>query len=518
MEVSYERTLDRVSLILKDGSVRETDGFETKMVCVGGVPGLLPMSVRKMNGETAYVYDVTARQPLSEYLKGRQLAREELAQILETVLEILEELEVYLLDAGRLMFSTDKIFAQGSYRDLRLCYVPSHSQPMREGFYGLVMELIPKTDPKDRAAVVLGYRFAHELQGENVSCGDLRRCLHAGAEAAGEPALYAHAFGDIQRNPGEYAGPGQDGAAEAWAGEPGDTGWERPDTNDREAFSPIRERKKTGPRAKPWISRRTILVIVIGGAVLLTAFFCMHTELAETLLSALPAHPLFLGGSLLVLAFAAGLILLWRKRAPVRARNPFAAGAAPESFPEDGGETAAASASRGEKTGRGAFHGAFADSIPTGKSAAAEDFSRFGGRKTAESAALSGKDFYAARRNTGEGDLATCVLAPPDREAAARLTPRKDTGSFETLLLQKNDILLGKQQDLVDLVIPSPVISRVHAHICRRKDAWYITDLNSRNGTALNGELLESMREARLCDGDIVRFADLEYLFKAAED
>ena len=188
MDAAYERTLDRVSLVLKDDSVREADGFETRMVCVGGVPGLLPMSIRQMNGETAFVYDVTARQPLSEYLNGRLLNREELTQILETVLGILEELETYLLDADHLIFAADTIFAQGSFRDLRFCFVPAHSRPMREGFYGLVMELLSKADQEDRAAVILGYRFAHELQEINSGYSDLRACLYAGTGNGEEQA------------------------------------------------------------------------------------------------------------------------------------------------------------------------------------------------------------------------------------------------------------------------------------------------------------------------------------------
>ncbi|MGX8704410.1 MAG: DUF6382 domain-containing protein, partial [bacterium] len=197
MDAVFERNLDQVSLILKDSAAVEADGFETKMACVGGVPGLLPMSVRQVNGETAYVYEVTARQPLSEYLKGRALSASELAEILKTVLGILEGLETYLLDPGHILFSADRIFAQGSFRELWLCYVPSHSRPMREGLYGLTMELLSNVDQKDRDAIVLGYRFAHELQEENTSFGDLRACLcgrYKEAEALFEAGKYEDAL------------------------------------------------------------------------------------------------------------------------------------------------------------------------------------------------------------------------------------------------------------------------------------------------------------------------------------
>ena len=56
-------------------------------------------------------------------------------------------------------------------------------------------------------------------------------------------------------------------------------------------------------------------------------------------------------------------------------------------------------------------------------------------------------------------------------------------------------------------------ISRNHARITREEGQYYIEDLNSRNGTYLNGELLSYKQKCRMKPGDHLRFAREEYVF-----
>ena len=579
MDAAYERTLDRVSLVLKDDSVREADGFETRMVCVGGVPGLLPMSIRQMNGETAFVYDVTARQPLSEYLNGRLLNREELTQILETVLGILEELETYLLDADHLIFAADKIFAQGSFRDLRFCFVPAHSRPMREGFYGLVMELLSKADQEDRAAVILGYRFAHELQEINSGYSDLRACLYAGtgngeeqapddasgifpfaagagaeapecAEGPGQkspgsaeglgPRCPGNADWLGQKSPGSADGSGQKspqgadwlrqkspGSAEGLgqkspgsAGNPMDSLELREETGYvmREPSMRKQKRGNSGPAARLGINRRTILIILIGGAALLTAYLILHTEMAERIWAGIQKNSLFAACGLLALA-AAGLILLRRKKAG--ALSGIFGGK--EAFEKKRFADEEGNGIRAERTvvpwmaasaqSAGAYGGTAASVQKPGVyggAATVQDPGAYGGTV----ASVQKPGAYGGGAAAAREPLVTCILAPSKEAAAACLLPVREK-ELDAILLRKKDTLIGKQADLVDIVISVPVISRVHARVSRRGGDWYLTDLNSRNGTAVNNRLLESMKDVQLQNGDIVRFANLEYRFES---
>ena len=47
--------------------------------------------------------------------------------------------------------------------------------------------------------------------------------------------------------------------------------------------------------------------------------------------------------------------------------------------------------------------------------------------------------------------------------------------------------MIGKKKDAVDGWLKARSISRIHAKISREEDCYYLTDLNSTNGTFLNG-------------------------------
>lgn len=62
-----------------------------------------------------------------------------------------------------------------------------------------------------------------------------------------------------------------------------------------------------------------------------------------------------------------------------------------------------------------------------------------------------------------------------------------------------------------DLTLPSPAASRRHALVFPRGKGWAIRDLNSTNGTFLNGQTLRSWRGLR--PGDVVRIGDQSITF-----
>lgn len=79
--------------------------------------------------------------------------------------------------------------------------------------------------------------------------------------------------------------------------------------------------------------------------------------------------------------------------------------------------------------------------------------------------------------------------------------------------IETEEYFLGRNSEEVDGKIETDGISRVHARIIKREGEYYIEDLNSTNGTYVNGELLERHRLRKLNVNDWVRFGIEEYLF-----
>lgn len=74
--------------------------------------------------------------------------------------------------------------------------------------------------------------------------------------------------------------------------------------------------------------------------------------------------------------------------------------------------------------------------------------------------------------------------------------------------------IVGSRKDTADVVVPARTVSRMHARLSFRKGLWYLNDLNSRNGTWVNGQELLPGQERELKDRDELRFADQYYLFR----
>ena len=79
--------------------------------------------------------------------------------------------------------------------------------------------------------------------------------------------------------------------------------------------------------------------------------------------------------------------------------------------------------------------------------------------------------------------------------------------------------VIGRTSESAEIAIESKLISRRHAQITKEDGEWYILDLNSRNGSSLNGEKLDDQKH-KLTPGDVLEFSlnkPLKCIFKSEE-
>ena len=86
------------------------------------------------------------------------------------------------------------------------------------------------------------------------------------------------------------------------------------------------------------------------------------------------------------------------------------------------------------------------------------------------------------------------------------------TDNRENIPLMQPLVKIGKGKG-VDAKIEKGTISHFHAQINHEQDTFYIEDLNSTNGTFVNGEGLTYKERKKLAINDIVQFADIRYRF-----
>lgn len=81
------------------------------------------------------------------------------------------------------------------------------------------------------------------------------------------------------------------------------------------------------------------------------------------------------------------------------------------------------------------------------------------------------------------------------------------TGGGEDLPLKKNRILIGRRETC-DIILRFPNVSGQHCRLTLEQGYWFIKDLDSRNGTKVNGYRVTRKR----CDpGVIISIAKHQY-------
>ena len=117
---------------------------------------------------------------------------------------------------------------------------------------------------------------------------------------------------------------------------------------------------------------------------------------------------------------------------------------------------------------------------------------------------------YPGQRPRGlERGIAFSGFTPGGKPLRVRLGARR-------FARQGYGLAIGRSPALVDAPLPDDRVSRRHLRIRWTGDAFEVEDLNSSNGTAVNGELLEPFRPRPLGAGDTVRVGSLELMVSMA--
>ncbi len=129
---------------------------------------------------------------------------------------------------------------------------------------------------------------------------------------------------------------------------------------------------------------------------------------------------------------------------------------------------------------------------------------------------MSIEDIYNKYKGAGMSPIPqrTNNKAPINNQKDTRvlkLVAMNSPGYFQ-IALDKDNMLLGKKQDIVDAVIPfNNMISRKHCRITRDNMGYSLSDEGSANGTFLNGVRLAPHQAVRINKGDIIRMADSDF-------
>lgn len=117
-----------------------------------------------------------------------------------------------------------------------------------------------------------------------------------------------------------------------------------------------------------------------------------------------------------------------------------------------------------------------------------------------------------------EGRLPETFIHREQDSATTLLTEQRETICLKAvngdypMLVPKEKIIIGRQENACDYVLEQKEVSRIHASVTCNQEQVIVTDLNSSNGTYVNQNKLGIYESVVLGKGDEVRFGSVTFL------
>ena len=177
MQETYRRDLHHNYLILQEEE-RGADSYRLRMLLDNAIPGFLSCSLRTIDGQRAFHYDITSRVSLKEFADRKPVNMSVLRLLLTALTEAAEQLREYLLPAEGILLDPGKVYLSPDGRQIRLCYYPGVFEKEQNDLKCFSEQLLSLLDYQDRPAVALAYRFYQMAQEAQITFEDLETLLH----------------------------------------------------------------------------------------------------------------------------------------------------------------------------------------------------------------------------------------------------------------------------------------------------------------------------------------------------
>lgn len=454
-ETEFKREMNRNYMVLRPEQ-SEKGRYALRMMTGNQIPGLLEFREKQLDGEVWYYYDITSKQPLSRILGARKLNGMEVRAFIAGIVSTLGQIERFFLDEDQLCLEPEYIYVNPENLQSWLCLVPGRHEDFASEFRRLARCLLDHVDHNDSDAVVAAFGVFKESEKENFGIEDVERCIRNSGKTVEPRERESELTGSTAEKNGnqEWAEEGS-GGREVGA-------WEGKERTGKNAAKTYRiEDNHSGERT--W--KRALFFLPVAFGIPAAVFLLLG-------ISGLIRYKWFLIAVEILLA-----------------------------------ATAAIAVEGGKKTGK--------------KDADPETEKEEEWEIQYREVEMESRNFYRPEKANTEGivfpeteeeeEMQTMLLTSLTKERSGRRLVAED-GSGE-IPVPYFPFLIGKSRDMTDFCLNIPEVSRLHVRLDQAESGYTATDLNSTNGTKVDGRLLGANETADLELGGVLEIAAKKYRF-----
>lgn len=484
MYAEYKRDVSHNYLILREEEKVNTASYQVRMLTGNVIPSILKCRLQGLDGNLLFYYDITSRQSLASFYEQRKFHRKDLHMLFGGFIRVMEEMAEFLMNTDQLLLCPEYIFLDIEKREVKFCCLPDYHHPIQEQFRELTEYLLPRLDHEDPQAVSMGYGVYRKAMETGFQLEHIKEAIYQNREVIGKNDNKDSAQKQGQKPP-ENNLDGADNFGEKIQEKADVSHLLETDVENKTSKRKKDKKKEESDFQKSSNEWTGALLCVFTAAVLIILLILRYLGY----LPGIPAEAIF-GGAIILLALAA--FLSWTAEKKKQKKQMSAEWRKKVKRELDDTYESSSEKRRKERNSEGLYE---ADSVQ-------EKMPEWGDGK------------YKMPEQTGETENygETVVLSAGQTEGPASLVSR-EPGELATIYLDRDLMVIGKMENAADAVISLPTVSRIHAKIRKADDEYYLSDLNSRNGTSVNGRLLKTGEEYQLQDEDQVEFAQARYIF-----
>ena len=189
----YKRELSHSYLVMEDIPQELSGHYQYRMILRNRIPGLLTSSERYMEGRSCLYYDISSRQSLGQMYLSAKIGIKEIRGIIDNLAQVLDTMSEYLLEERFLILEPEYIYMDLETEQLFFLYYPFQEEDAVEARYLPLAEFfLEHVDHREERAVGAAYQFYKMSKAENFMVGSFRTFLEKGLleerEQEGSPA------------------------------------------------------------------------------------------------------------------------------------------------------------------------------------------------------------------------------------------------------------------------------------------------------------------------------------------
>lgn len=479
MYTEYKRDMNHNYLVLHGEKEIDTSSYQVRMMVGNVVPSLIKCRIQGVNGDFSVYYDITSRQALASFYENRKLGQDEVKLIFGEFIRVMEDMAEYLMNPEQLVLMPEYMFLEVEKREIGFCFLPGYKKDLREQFQELIEYILPKINHEDDMAVRIGYGIYRRAMEDSFHLEHIKEELYRGRDREADKdediALRPHEKErEEQKIQTEETAIFGTGATDIKS----EQFWR---DSCRQSMDDKNEKFRNKKNSYGILKK---IAGIAGGSLVLSMI------LAAKMLGYLSGIELSVILGILITVMGVGMLAytvakkLKKKKEEERKQDS-----------ERDLRRAHAKEERKEQEEKIVF-----------REKTERDTEGLGRMPLQFRAGTIQEN--KSTKNVGE----TVVLSMNNTNGPPSLVSR-EPGELATIYIEKELVVIGKLQTASDAVIDLPTVSRVHAKIKKKEEGYYLTDLNSRNGTTVNGRLLKAEEEYCLQNEDEVAFAQARYVF-----